>query len=156
MNKLIVLATACCLGLAAASAPAAEKNLAASGARYCKGPTNDLQLIEFREEVNYALRAFPSAYYINVCVYRESEAFEGGSPGSLVATLDAENVQGLPSQPHPSPSDVQCAQTGDVPCIRARQVQAFVPQTHPESVRLPADPLNPMARIVAIVRDVGG
>jgi hypothetical protein len=115
--------------------------------------TSDAELVAFGKSVSRALRAFPSSYGINVCVYRESQAFVGGSQGSLVATLDAENHQNLLTQPHPLSTDVQCAPSGDIPCTRARKVQLMVPGTHPESVRLPSDPTNPMARVVAIVRD---
>jgi hypothetical protein len=125
-----------------------------SDAPYCTGQPNDQTLNEFREEVSYVLkRGFPSNYRVNVCVYRESDAFPGGSPGSLIATLDAENLQGLPTQPHTWSGDVACDLTNDAPCIRTRQVQLYLPGTHPEAVRLPSDPADNAKRIVAIVRD---
>lgn len=65
-------------------------------------------------------RAFPTTRLTSVCVYRESRAFPGGPAVSLVATSDAENVQGLPTQPHPQPTQATCAATGDAPCIRAQ------------------------------------
>jgi hypothetical protein len=121
---------------------------------YCRSDTtNDPALQQFREEVAYVLmRGFPSTYYANVCVYRESAAFQGGA-SSIVATLDAENEQGLPSQPHPSPTSVTCAATGDVPCKRVRQVQLYLPGTHVEAVRLPSAPNDNSRRVVAIVVD---
>jgi hypothetical protein len=121
---------------------------------YCQSDTtNDPALQQFREEVAYVLmRGFPSTYYANVCVYRESAAFPGGA-SSLVATLDAENEQGLPTQPHPSPTSVTCAATGDIPCKRVRQVQLYLPGTHVEAVRLPSAPTDNSRRVVAIVVD---
>lgn len=143
--------TACLLGTAPLPSTAAETF---GGAQHCRAGADDADLREFREEVAYVLRAFPTTYYVNVCVYRESQAFAGGSPGSLIATLDAENVQGLPTQPHPQHWQTACAAVDDDPCVRTHQVRAFLPGTHLESVRLPADPGNSMARVVAIVRDV--
>jgi hypothetical protein len=120
---------------------------------YCTSGSDDAELMAFRKQLARALRAFPTTYSINVCAYRESQAFVGGSAGSLVATLDAENSQNLATQPHPASTSVQCAASGDLPCVRTRQVQLLMPGTHPEAVRQPSDPANPMARVVAIVRD---
>ncbi len=158
MKKRLKTTFAACLLLAASPLALASKSevsvLPWSDAPYCKGQPNDATLNEFREEVAYVIkRGFPSHYGINVCVYRESDAFPGGSPGSLIATLDAENLQGLPTQPHTWSGDVACDLTNDAPCIRTRQVQLYLPGTHPEAVRLPSDPADNAKRIVAIVRD---
>lgn len=145
---LLVVASAAAAGGTPSVAPWSD-------APYCQAQdSSDVALTEFRQEVAYILkRAFPSNYMTNVCVYRESMAFPGGAPGSLVATLDAENLQGLPTQPHTWSGDVACALTGDVPCVRVRQVQLYLPQTHVEAVRLPSAHDDNSKRIVAITRD---
>lgn len=124
---------------------------------YCRSDTTqDTLLQKFREEMAYALmRRFPSTYFVSVCVYRESGAFSGGS-SSMIVTLDAENEQGLPTQPHPSPTSVTCTLIGDIPCKRVRQVQLSLPGTHTEAVRLPSAPTDNSKRVVAIVMDVAG
>lgn len=121
---------------------------------YCRSDTvNHPVLRQFREEVTYVLmRGFPSTYYANVCVYRESAAFPGGSL-SIVATLGAENEEELSSQPHPSSTSVTCALTDDVLCKRVRQVQLYLLGAHAEAVRLPSAPTDNNKRVVAIVMD---
>lgn len=108
------------LSLLGQSAPLIAADEATDSPRYCQeDPTHpDLDVSAFKKQIALALRAFPTAYMTNVCVYRESKAFIGGSSGSLVATLDAENVRGLPTLPHPTPESIACAPTNDIPCVR--------------------------------------
>ncbi len=95
-----------------------------------QGPDSALNV--FRRDLNRALMALPSTYSANVRSYRESTAFPGGSPTTLVATLTA-------------PEDDVVSATKKV-----NDVIKYMPGVHIDMVRWPADN---SVRVPGICRD---